>query len=128
MVLPFKESPTLPNPRADRPVLERVHARLDACRPLATELYVIGCEYVPLGLGVGVALRGGAAREEVLSNVRNALRRFLWSLPPGGVEQAGWPLGGPVRDRELEVVVSQVPGSRGWRGSTCFASRTRAGR
>ena len=36
----------LPNPRPDRPFIERLHAHLSARTPLATELYVIGCEYV----------------------------------------------------------------------------------
>ena len=40
-----------PNPRPDRPFIERLHAYLAARAPLATELYVIGCEYVPLGAG-----------------------------------------------------------------------------
>ena len=46
-----------PNPRADRPLIEAVHAWLDVRRPLTCELYVIGCEYVPLALTVGVEIR-----------------------------------------------------------------------
>ncbi|HEU0015686.1 MAG TPA: putative baseplate assembly protein, partial [Longimicrobium sp.] len=49
MVLPRKELRQAPNPRPDRPMLERVHAHLDELRPVTTELYVIGVEYVPLG-------------------------------------------------------------------------------
>jgi predicted phage baseplate assembly protein len=110
MVLPYKSVRLPPNPRVDRPLIEAVHGYLDARRPLGTEMYVIGCEYVALALGVGVELREDYPREETLLAVREALRRFLWPLAPGGPEGTGWPLGRPVRDRELEVVVAQVPG------------------
>ncbi|MFO7180263.1 MAG: putative baseplate assembly protein [Pseudomonadota bacterium] len=99
-----------PNPRADQPLREAVRAHLDERRPLGTELYVMGCDYVPIAASAGVVLRPGAPRDEVLANVRDALRRFLWALPPGGPELAGWPLGRSVRQRELEVVVAQVTG------------------
>lgn len=98
------------NPRPDRPFIEKVHGWLAPRVPLACELYVIGCEYVPLGLAVGVAIRDGYARDGVLAEVRGALRRLLWPLAPGGAERAGWPLGRAVRDRELEVEVSRVAG------------------
>jgi hypothetical protein len=120
MVLPYKESPTAPYPRPDRPTLERVHAYLDTRRPLATELYVIGCEYVQLGIGTAVSLQGGFATQQVLTSIRDCLRRLLWALPPGGSERKGWPLGGPVRDRELEVAISQVPGVSGVAGVNLF--------
>jgi predicted phage baseplate assembly protein len=110
MVLPDKPGFAGPNPRADRPFLEAVHAQLDQRRPLAAELYVIGAEYVPLGAAVGIGLREGVERNAVLLAVREALRRFLWPLPPGGVEEGGWELGRTVRDRELEVVVARAPG------------------
>jgi predicted phage baseplate assembly protein len=120
MVLPFKEVRVAPSPRAGRPFLEAVHAYLDARRPLSTELYTIGCEYVPIAVSVGVDLKDGAQREEVLLAVRDALRRFLWALPPGGPDGSGWPLRRPIRDRELEVVVAQVPGISEVRGVKLF--------
>lgn len=136
MVLPYKDGFLPPNPRPDRPILESVHAHLDPRRPLTTEMYVIGCEYVPLGISVGVTILGEfgggssgvllgggsgvgaglgtlpnlAGRDAVLANIRDALRRFLWPLAPGGVAGTGWALGRTVRDRELEVVVARVPG------------------
>ncbi|GIV76632.1 MAG: hypothetical protein KatS3mg050_1026 [Litorilinea sp.] len=120
MVWPLKETPTPPNPRADRPTLEAVHAHLDQRRPLATELYVIGCEYVPLGVSVGITIADGAGQETVLNGVREALRRFLWPLGGGGPLGNGWPLNTPVRDRELEVAVARVEGVRGVRGVRLF--------
>lgn len=110
MVLPFKATLTAPNPRPDRPFLETIHAHLDARRPIATELYTIGCEYVPLGLAVGVTVRDGAGRDTVITAVREGLRRFLWPLAPGGPDLTGWPLGRRVREREIEVAVARVPG------------------
>jgi hypothetical protein len=45
--------------------------------------------------------------------VRDGLRRFLWPLAGGGVLGAGWPLGGTVREREVEVAVARVAGVTG---------------
>lgn len=113
-----------PCPRADRPLLEGVHTWLNARRPLATELYVIGCAYKPLGVSVAVQVREGHAREQVLSDVRLALRRYLWPLPLGvggatgdwpesAASDGGYPLGRALSDRELEVVVARVAGVAG---------------
>ena len=110
VVWPQKTAWQAPNPRADRPLIEAVHAWLDERRPLATELYVIGCEYVPVAVSAGLVLREGAPRDEVLAGVREAIRRFLWPLLPGGADATGWPLGRTVKQRELEVVVAQVGG------------------
>ncbi len=139
MVLPFKPGAGLPNPRPDRPFLEAVHGYLDARRPLSTEMYAIGCEYMPLGISLGITVRDGFApggeivglgagsniiggafasggslnREGVVTAVREALQRYLWPLQPGGPDGTGWPLGRAIRDRELEVVVARVPGVSG---------------
>lgn len=110
MVLPAKEMVEAPNPRPDQPLVARVHAYLSARRPLATELYVIGCEYVPLGVSVGVTVRAGFGEQQVSYDVRQALQRHLWSLAPHGPQGEGWPLGKNVGDRELAVVVAQVKG------------------
>jgi len=110
VALPFQTDMSPPNPRPDRPFLEAVYGYLDARRPVSAELYVIGCEYVPLGVSVGVNLRDGFGENEVLNAVRAALRAFLWPLAPGGLNGAGWDLGRAVRARELEVVVARVPG------------------
>ncbi|MEC5385344.1 putative baseplate assembly protein [Uliginosibacterium sp. H3] len=120
MALPAATLAPAPNPRPDRPFIERLHAHLSARTPLATELYVIGCEYVPLGLSVAVTLREGFARDKVLLEVREALRRLLWPLAPGGLDQKGWPLGRAIRSRELEVEVSRVAGVDELRGLNLF--------
>ncbi|HSW27505.1 MAG TPA: baseplate J/gp47 family protein, partial [Burkholderiaceae bacterium] len=108
-----------PYPRADRPLLEAVHAFLDARRPLGTELYAIGCAYRPLGMSVAVQIADGHARETVLRAVREALRAYLWPLPVasnnrlwprGDNDEGGYPLGRTLSDRELEVVAARVEG------------------
>jgi hypothetical protein len=116
MVLPFKPPPGPGNPRPDRTFLETVYAHLEPRRPLGTELYVIGVDYVPVGLSVGVEIADGFNREETLRNVRLALRQFLWPLPGGGPQGTGWPLGKMVEDRELELVAARVPGVQSFLG------------
>ena len=120
MGLPAAPLQAAPNPRPDRPFIERLYSHLSARVPLATELYVIGCDYVAVGIAVAVQLRDGVARDQVLLDVREALRRLLWPLAPGGLDQNGWPLGRAVRSRELEVEVSRVAGVDELRGITLF--------
>lgn len=125
MVLPDKPRTKPPYPRPDRLILERVHQYLDHRRPLGAELYVIGPEYIPLGLSVAVRVREGFGREQVLDAVDDALRDYLWSLTPGGFEGQGWPLGQRVLDRELEVVVARVQGVRVVNGVELFQRDSR---
>jgi predicted phage baseplate assembly protein len=110
MALPDRALGPPPSPRADRPFLEAVHAWLDARRPLATELYVIGCEYVPLSIGVAVDVSADAPPDTTLQAVKDALRRVLWPLAGGGFHGDGWPLGRAVSNRELAVEVARVQG------------------
>ncbi|MEO1338559.1 MAG: putative baseplate assembly protein, partial [Myxococcota bacterium] len=110
MVLPSRGGLTPPAPRADRFFLDSVHAWLDDRRPVATELYVITPAYVPLGASVGVRIREGFDRQTTLTQVRTALRAYMWPLPPGGPTSAGWGLGVSVLASEVSVAVARVPG------------------
>ena len=110
MALPDRPFAPAPNPRADRPFLEAVHAWLDARRPLATELYVIGCEYVPVAVSVAVTVSDGAPPDTTLQAIREALRRVLWPLAGGGLDRQFWPLGRALSNRELAVEVARVIG------------------
>lgn len=127
MVLPTSRSVTAepPAPRPDRPFLETVHAWLDDRRAVGTELYVIGAEYVPVGISVGVDLREGAEIEATLSSVRRALRFLCWPLPPGGPRGVGWELGTTVASGQLEVAVARVAGVSAVRGVRLFARGNR---
>jgi predicted phage baseplate assembly protein len=112
MVIPQRLGTAAPAPRADRPTLETVHAWLDERRPLGTELYVIGCDYVPIGVSAAVTLVDTNQREAVLAAVADAIRLELWPLPYGGPDGSGWPLGRTVDDRMIEVAIGRVPGVR----------------
>lgn len=111
-VLPRVDGFMPPNPRPSRHTIEAVYDWLSPRVPLATELYVIGCEYKPIGVGVGIELREGFEREPTLQAVRAALRSMLWPLSPGGPfeDASGWPRGRAVRERELAVAIARVPG------------------
>ncbi|MGM0758803.1 MAG: putative baseplate assembly protein [Thermodesulfobacteriota bacterium] len=110
MVLPGKQMFEPPNPRPDQPLIQKVFDFLSARRPLSTELYVIGCEYIPVALSVGITVKAGFGPEQVNHDVGQALQRYLWCLPPHGPQSEGWPLGRSLRDRELEVVAARVKG------------------
>lgn len=128
MVLPQAPVRLPPNPRPDRIILERVHAFLDERRPLATELYVIGVEYVSLGVATSVTVLEGYPRDQVLRAVRDALRDYLWPLAPGGVDGSGWRLHQDVVNQELEVVAARVKGVRTVAGVNLFTRKGRGGR
>jgi hypothetical protein len=121
VVLPKASYRRPANPRPDRNILARVHQYLDERRPIGVELYVIGAEYVPLGVGVSVTIRDGYAKQEVLRNVKSALYDFLWPLSPGGHRQTGWPLGRSVDNQELAVIVARVSGVLTVEGVTLFS-------
>ena len=110
MVIPNANGVQPPCPRADRTLLQSVYGYLDPRRPAAAEMYVIGTEYVRLGLSVAVEVTGGNDLLQVGAQVEHALRGYLWPLVPGGPAKTGWPLGRTIRSLELEVIVSQVPG------------------
>jgi hypothetical protein len=124
MVLPAVPLRRPPNPRPDRNILSRVHGYVDQRRPIGVELYVIGVEYIPLGVGVTVTIREGFQKIQVLQNVRSALYDFLWPLSPGGHGQTGWPLGQAVDNQELAVIVARVSGVLTVEGVTLFARNT----
>jgi len=110
MVLPRKASFDAPHPRPDQPLIQKVHDHLSVRRPLATELYVIGCEYIPIAVGAGITVKAGFGHDQVNYDVRQAVQAYLAPLPPHGPAGEGWPLGRIIGDRELEVVVSRVKG------------------
>ncbi len=111
MVLPKRDQISLPNPRPDRALLETVFAYLEPRKPLATEMYVIGCDYRKIGLSIGISVRNGFGPDTVASQVAAALKQVLWPLRPGGFLGTGYPLGKMVRTLELEIIAATVPGA-----------------
>ena len=122
MALPGAPLGPAPNPRADRPFLEAVHAWLNPRRPLGTEFYVMGCEYVPLGLSVAITVEDGAATDTTLRAVKEALIRVLWPLPGGGFDGQGWRRKRAVDSRELAVEVARVSGVSEINGINLFTA------
>lgn len=112
MVIPARSGTVAPVPRSDRETLERVHAWLAPRRTLGTELYLIGPDYVPIGVSAAVELQDPAERDAVLAAVKEAIRRHLWPLAPGGPDGSGWPLGRALDDRLIETAIARVSGVR----------------
>lgn len=127
MVIPYKDGVQPPCPRADRPLLETVYRYLDSRRPATAEMYVIGTEYVGLGITVAIEVGTGFGLLQVCQAVETALRNYLWPIRPGGSDNQGWPLGRKVRSLELEVIVSQVPGVVGVDGLNLFTPQPSGG-
>ncbi len=127
MVIPPKGDFHPPCPRAGRPLLENVYAYLNPKRPVAAEMYVIGTEYIGLGLSVAVEVTTGFGLLQVSQQVEQALRTYLWPVPPGGASGQGWPLGRTVRSLELEVIVSRVAGVEEVNGLLLFQPVTAGG-
>ena len=48
--------------------------------------------------------------DEVRATVRTVLNLYLSANPPGGPEQLGWPLNKRLMRKDLEAVVTRVPG------------------
>lgn len=65
-------------------------------------------------------MNDGSAYDQVVNDVRESLKHYLWSLAPHGPNAEGWPLGKSVKDRELEVAVARVPGVNGVNGVNIF--------
>jgi predicted phage baseplate assembly protein len=112
MVIPARAGTAKPAPRADRAMLETVHGWIDVRRPLATELYVIAPDYLPIGVSAAVELVDPDQRDAVLDMVSEVIRLHLWALAPGGPDGQGWPLGRTVDDRLVETAIARVPGIR----------------
>ena len=110
MVIPPSTRSKAPAPRPDRPLLESVHQWLDERRPLSTELYVVGTDYVPIGISVAVEISDNDRREEILNAVTSTIHALIWPLAPGGSEAKGWDIGKTVDDRIVESMVARVPG------------------
>jgi predicted phage baseplate assembly protein len=127
MALPDRPLAPAPNPRADRPFLEAIFAWLDPRRPLAVELYVIGCEYVPVAVSVTVTVGETAAPETTLLAVKDGLVRVLWPLAGGGFDEQGWPLGRALSNRELAVEVARVSGVSEVAGLNLFTKNNSSG-
>ncbi|HSN77462.1 MAG TPA: putative baseplate assembly protein [Anaerolineae bacterium] len=97
-------------PSPDRLFLRRICDHLDSRRLVTTEIYVRGPNYLPVFISVGIEVRAGYFVDQVEQDVEQRLRQYLSSLPPGGVDGLGWPLKKRLLRKDLEAVVTRVPG------------------
>lgn len=96
-------------PEPDRLFLETVCNHLEPRRLITTELHVIGPEYIPIWLSVGIEVIPGEDTGPVREAVKGALRTFLSPLA-GGYEEEGWPLGTVVTVLQLWATAARVSG------------------
>jgi predicted phage baseplate assembly protein len=110
MVVPATDTvrPLWPSP--NRLFLQTVCDYLDERRLVTTEIYVRGPEYVSVSLSVGLEVRAGYFRDQVIQGVRERLQEYLSALPPGGPDETGWPLNKLLLKKDLEAVVTRVAG------------------
>lgn len=110
MVVPATDTARPLWPLPNRLFLKTVCDYLDERRLVTTEIYVRGPEYVPVALSVGIEVRAGYFRDQVIQAVRERLQLYLSSLPPGGPDETGWPLNKLLHEKDLEAVVTRVAG------------------
>jgi len=110
MVIPETDAikPRWPTP--DHVFLQQVCDHLDNRRLVTTEIYVRGPVYLSVHLSVGVQIQEGYYRDDVLQAIRVRLEEYLSSLPPGGPEETGWPLGRRLLKKDIEAMVTRVAG------------------
>jgi predicted phage baseplate assembly protein len=102
--------PLHPNaPEPDRLFLESVCNHLEPRRLITTELHVIGPEYIPVWISVGIEVIPGEDTAPVREAVKEALRTFLSPLK-GGYEEKGWPLGTAATVLQLWATAARVSG------------------
>jgi Baseplate J-like protein len=110
MVIP-QFDPVRPRwPTPHRLFLRAVCDYLDKRRLVTTEVYVRGPIYVPVFVSVGVEIRAGHFRDQVIQAVTARLEEYLSALAPGGPDETGWPLGKRLLKRDLEAVITRVAG------------------
>jgi hypothetical protein len=97
-------------PVPDRLFLRRVCDHLDTRRLITTEIYVRGPEYLSVYVSVGIQVRAGFFIDQVEQDAEMRLRQYLSSLPPGGPDGEGWPLNKSLVSKDLDAVVTRVPG------------------
>jgi len=110
MVVPAHDPLNPRHPTPDRLFLRRVCDYLDERRLITTEIYVRGPLYRSVSISVGVRVRAGYVRDQVIQQVRQRLEEYLSALPPGGPDGDGWPLGRALLQKDLEAVATRVPG------------------
>lgn len=107
-------------PKPSRGLLKDVFEYLLQRILIGTELYVLSPEFVPMAVGVTVAVLDPETEQQTLQDVQTALVEFLWALPPGGARGEGWGMGNAVKANELYTQVARVQGVRAVKAISLF--------
>lgn len=84
---------------------------LDRHRLLTTRVYVIGPEYVGVGVNATVRLHAEFGQTETLARIQKSLNDFLRPLPAeDNPEGSGWPFGRTVFRSEIYQLLESVEG------------------
>lgn len=107
-------------PRPSAGLLGDVHAWLAPRCVIGCELYVLAPQYVRVAIAVALEVVDPATEQSVVAEVQQALLRYLWALPPGGVRGEGWPRGRAVEINELRTQAGRVAGVEAVNGLRLF--------
>jgi predicted phage baseplate assembly protein len=94
-------------PRSE--LLDAVAARIDAVRPLCTEVHVIAPRLVTVVVDAALIVAPDADGHAILAAARVRLASWLDAIH-GGLDGAGWTPGRPVARAEVLAVLAAVPG------------------
>jgi hypothetical protein len=109
LVIP-KSDPLQPDaPVPDRLFLDAICRHINPRRLITTEVHVVGPEYVPIWVSVGIEAIPGVELAPVREKVKQAIRDFLSPLK-GGFDGQGWPLEKAVEALEIWTVATRVDG------------------
>ena len=103
--------PCLPvdRPTPSRGLLARVRTELAAARTLGTRVFVVGPDYVRVGVRARLVLHDGADPGATTVAATTALDRFLHPVT-GGPGGRGWPFGRAVRRSEVLQLLDGLSG------------------
>jgi baseplate J-like protein len=96
-------------PLPDAALLKQVRSYLDRYRNPATDLVVIGPDYVQISVAVDVVVSGVRDAARIAADVKGALEEFLHPLF-GGPAGQGWRLGERPERGDLYRLCAAVPG------------------
>lgn len=102
--------PDAPPPEPSDGFRATVRNHLEARRLVATNLHVVGPQYVKVAVGCDVYLKKNAAPRETLESIMKALAEFLDPIRGGPDRRSGWPFGRAVFPSEIHQQLAKVAG------------------
>lgn len=107
-------------PRPSAGLLTDVHAWLAPRCLIGCELYVLAPQYLRIAVAVALEVIDPATEQTVITQVEQALLRYLWPLQGGGPRGEGWPRGRAVEINELRTQAGRVAGVEAVNGLRLF--------